>query len=58
MKRAPVDLHEARANLSRLVDEVANGAEVVIAKGGKPIAKLVPFPKDLLHAFEGRKRGT
>jgi prevent-host-death family protein len=79
-----VDLHEARASLSRLVDEVANGAEVVIAKGGKPIAKLVPFPKaarirkpgllkgkiriagdfdaplpkDLLHAFEGRKRGT
>ena len=45
MKRAPVDIHEAKRNFSLLVGEVANGAEVVIAKAGKPIAKLVPFSK-------------
>lgn len=47
MKRpAAVNIHEAKTNLSRLVDEVANGAEVVIAKSGKPVAKLVPLAKN------------
>lgn len=34
-------MHEAKTHLSRLVDDVANGEEVVIAKAGKPVAKLV-----------------
>ena len=38
-----VNIHEAKTNLSRLVDEVAGGAEIVIAKAGKPVAKLVPI---------------
>jgi prevent-host-death family protein len=37
-----VDIHEAKTHLSRLLDEVAAGREVVIAKAGKPVAKLVP----------------
>jgi prevent-host-death family protein len=44
MKRnGPVNIHDAKTNLSRLVDEVASGSEVVIAKAGKPVAKLVPL---------------
>jgi prevent-host-death family protein len=38
-----VNIHEAKTNFSRLVDEVAGGAEIVIAKAGKPVAKLVPI---------------
>ncbi len=38
-----VNIHEAKTNLSRLVDEVSGGAEVVIAKAGRPVAKLVPI---------------
>ena len=38
-----VNIHEAKTNLSRLVDEVTGGAEIVIAKAGKPVAKLVPI---------------
>ena len=38
-----IDIHEARTHLSRIVDEVAAGAEVVIAKAGKPVARLVPL---------------
>lgn len=38
-----VNIHAAKTNLSRLVDEVAGGAEIVIAKNGKPMAKLVPY---------------
>jgi prevent-host-death family protein len=33
-----LNLYQARANLSRLVDEVANGESIVIAKDGKPLA--------------------
>jgi prevent-host-death family protein len=36
-----VNMHEAKTHLSRLVDEVAAGEEVVIAKAGRPVAKLV-----------------
>lgn len=40
-----VNIHEAKTHLSRLVDDVAAGAEVVIAKAGKPVARLVPLEK-------------
>ena len=36
------NIHEAKTHLSRLLEAVAAGEEVVIAKAGKPIAKLVP----------------
>jgi prevent-host-death family protein len=35
-----VNLHDAKTHLSRLLDEVAAGEKIVIAKAGKPIAKL------------------
>jgi prevent-host-death family protein len=38
-----VNIHEAKKNLSRIVDEVAAGAEVIIAKAGKPMARLSPI---------------
>src|SRR5260370_28519273 len=37
-----VNLYEAKTNLSRLVDEAANGDTIIIAKDGKPMAKLGP----------------
>jgi prevent-host-death family protein len=36
-----VNLHAAKTTLSRLVDEAVNGTEVVIAKAGKPMVRLV-----------------
>ncbi len=38
-----VNLHAAKTHLSRLVDEAAAGEEVVIAKAGKPMVRLVPL---------------
>ena len=35
--------HEAKTNLSRLLEEVQDGQEVIIAKGNRPVARLVPF---------------
>jgi prevent-host-death family protein len=42
---ATFNIHEAKTHFSRLVDQAAAGGEVVIAKAGKPVAKLVPFSK-------------
>ncbi len=39
---AQVNVHEAKTHLSRLLKRVAAGEEIVIAKAGKPIARLVP----------------
>ena len=38
-----VNLYEAKTQLSGLVDAAAAGAEIIIAKNGKPMAKLVPL---------------
>jgi prevent-host-death family protein len=37
-----VNIHDAKTHLSRLLRRVAAGEEVVIAKAGKPLARLVP----------------
>lgn len=37
-----INIHEAKTHLSRLLERVANGEEVVISKAGAPIADLVP----------------
>ena len=39
---AEVNVHEAKTHLSRLLLRVAGGEEIVIARAGKPIARLVP----------------
>lgn len=39
---AIVDVHEAKTHLSRLLERVRRGEEVVIGKGGRPIARLGP----------------
>lgn len=37
-----VNMHEAKTHLSRLVEDASEGEEIVIAKAGKPVARLVP----------------
>ncbi len=46
MKSAKVNIHHAKTHLSRLIEEVAGGSEVMIAKGGRPMARLVPLRRD------------
>ena len=40
---ATYNMHDAKSNLSRLVDQAAAGKEIIIAKAGKPVARLVPL---------------
>lgn len=39
----PINLYEAKTHLSRLVDRAAAGEEIIIAKNGSPVARLVPL---------------
>ena len=39
-----VNVHEAKTHLSKLLAEVEKGHEIVLARDGRPIAKIVPFP--------------
>jgi prevent-host-death family protein len=40
---ATVNIHEAKTHLSRILKRVERGEEVVIARGGRPVARLVPI---------------
>ena len=59
---ATFNIHEAKTHFSRLVDEAAAGKEIIIAKAGKPVARLVSVeaaigswkPARPLGLFEGK----
>jgi prevent-host-death family protein len=55
-----VNIHAAKTHLSRLVEDAAAGEEIIIAKSGKPIARLCPLAaqpgKRQLGALEGKLR--
>jgi prevent-host-death family protein len=52
-----VNVHEAKTNFSKLLQRVAAGEEIIIAKAGVPVAKLVPVeqkrPKRKLGLYSG-----
>jgi prevent-host-death family protein len=52
-----VNIHEAKTHLSRLIDEVAAGAEIIIAKAGKPAARLSPINAPVKKKNLGLLRG-
>jgi len=52
-----VNIHEAKTHLSRLLEEVAAGDEVVIAKAGKPVARLVAYQQHPGSRRLGRDAG-
>lgn len=55
-----VNIHDAKTHFSRLVDEVASGESITIAKAGTPVARLVPLDaapdgqKSLIGFLAGR----
>ena len=57
-----VNIHEAKTNLSRLIAEVEAGGEVILARAGKPVARLAPVASaPAMRAFgamKGRARTT
>ncbi len=52
-----VNIHQAQTHFSRLLEQVAEGGEVVIAKAGKPVARLVPYTTTRRARRPGMMRG-
>lgn len=52
-----VNLHAAKTSLSRLVDEAVAGEDIVIAKAGKPMVRLVPVVRETRRTGFGADRG-
>jgi prevent-host-death family protein len=59
MAKAPtqVNIHEAKTHLSRLVRRAASGEEIVIARSGKPLAKMVAFGRLPVPRKPGSAKG-
>lgn len=53
----PINVHDAKTNFSKLLDRVAQGEEITLAKAGKPVAKLVPIPPPVSARAPGSARG-
>jgi prevent-host-death family protein len=39
----PINIHQAKTHLSRLVERVEAGEEITLARAGRPVARLVPY---------------
>lgn len=52
-----VNIHQAKTHLSRLVEDAAQGEEIVIAKAGQPRARLVPCQRPTKRRVLGRVKG-
>ncbi len=52
-----VNIHEAKTHLSRLLARLNDGEEIVIARAGKPIARLVPVVEQPARRQPGSARG-
>ncbi len=52
-----VNIHEAKTQLSRLIEGVESGDDVVIARNGRPVARLVPYTRAREQRVPGRWAG-
>ena len=53
---AYINIHEAKTHFSKLITAVLEGEEIIIAKAGQPVAKIIPMPlekKSRIGAFKG-----
>jgi len=54
---AKINIHEAKTHFSKLLARVRNGEEIIIAKAGKPIARLVPVTDKPVERVPGSAKG-
>jgi prevent-host-death family protein len=52
-----INIHEAKTHLSKILRRVAAGEEIVIARAGKPVARLVPVAEPKRERELGKYRG-
>ena len=54
---ATFDIHEAEARLPRILDRALAGEEIVIARAGRPVARLVPLESTSVIRVPGKYTG-
>ena len=52
-----INIHQAKSQLSRLIERVTAGEEIVIAKAGRPVARLVPVRVSVAPCTPGLMKG-
>ena len=51
------DIHDAKTNLSRIIERVEHGEEIIINRAGIPVAKVVPLTRYVARKGRGSLRG-
>ena len=54
---AQFNIHEAKTNLSRIIERVEHGEEIIISRAGTPVAKVVPLTRRVDRTGRGSLRG-
>jgi prevent-host-death family protein len=54
---AQFNIHDAKTNLSRIIDRVEHGEEIIICRAGNPVAKVVPLIRRADRAGRGSLAG-
>jgi prevent-host-death family protein len=54
---AQFNIHEAKTNLSRIIERVESGEEIIISRAGRPVAKVVPLHERVGRSGRGSLRG-
>lgn len=52
-----INIHEAKTNLSKLIERTLNGEDIVIAKAGKPVVRMVAYKEKLKPRKPGLWKG-
>jgi len=51
------NIHDAKTNLSRIIDRVEHGEEIIISRAGRPVAKVIPLEGRVQRRGRGSLRG-
>jgi prevent-host-death family protein len=54
---AQFNIHDAKTNLSRIIERVEHGEEIIISRAGNPVAKVVPLTRRIDRDGRGSLRG-
>jgi prevent-host-death family protein len=54
---AQFNIHDAKTNLSRIIDRVEHGEEIIISRAGHPVAKVIPLFRTANRTGRGSLRG-
>lgn len=51
------NIHEAKTNLSRIIERVEHGEEIIISRAGRPVARVIPLAGKVTRSSRGSLRG-